>query len=745
MAKVTFDFDSDGYINVRGERYSALEIVNDAGNTALDWMLAQDNEELINIANSWGLTSEKDDKTGAKKQEDTVDDPENEGNVDEAVDKSDTGGGLSNEEVTSIQERLNNLFGYKMKNNVVQKDSKGNPIIANQKAAIKITAGVEPKIQADGTVDIPGDVTINLVSDSKSMKSVDNGKFTIKFGKIDGNFICRGVKLSSLEGGPKFVKGTFDCGKNDLTSLVGAPEEVNIFIADQNPKLTSLTGGPKKINGISDPTKDQRTDIYRVDSCGLTSLDGNGITLFGPGGFNCANNKITSLTGLSTISSVGVTKFNCSKNNLSSLNGIPKPRKDAKSGKPGDFDISHNLSVTTFPPALADFEVNDFKANGLSLTSLSFAPKQVYGNFECTDNKGSTKITNQSIGKDRFKPTGFEEVAGNRIVKIDGEFITSEGLWKDKTYDSNTVYVKPTENVTSGGPEDIKATVSGGIVTINNPEYTAGTDKKGNIIKRSGKVYLQVISSFSIGHADILPVMQNGVHATGTAEGTALKYDFVAGTVGSGLGYLDSKNEYDGKYGIPVDFQKATGGKIKNRWVDRGYKNFINWSLYELRRTGWGSAQPTGNFIKNGKYYGAKPNKKGNINAAIINGKPDIVYGNGLFSSGLTPKPGVSIAAGGSRTIIQNGANTNLNDNDYRGYPFIGKVTIGGKNQFFAGASGVGPTPKMVGDCILGYFNKQGSKVSICAIGDGGGSTAFVVNGQTVTGGGRTFPILIYW
>ena len=451
MARVTFDFDSDGYINVRGEKYSALEIVNDAGQTALDWMLEQDNEELIGIAKTWGLTPENDDKTGGKTDDGVIDDPENEGDVDDAVDKTDTGGGLSNEEVTSIQERLNNLFGYKMKNNIVQKDSKGNPIIVNNKAAIKITGGVEPKIQADGTVDIPGDVTINLVSDSKSMKSVDAGKFTVKFGRIDGNFICRGVKLSSLEGGPKFVKGTFDCGKNDLTSLTGTPDEVGIFIADQNPKLTSLAGGPKKINGMADPTKDQRTDIYRVDSCGLTSLDGNGITLFGPGGFNCANNKITSLTGLSTISSVGVTKFNCSKNNLSSLNGIPKPRKDAKSGKPGDFDISHNIPITTFPQQIADFEVNDFKANGLSLTSLSFAPKQVFGNFECTDNKSSTKITNQSIGKDRFKPTGFEEVAGNRIVKIDGDFVTNEGSWKDKTYDSNTVF-KASAAVITGGP-----------------------------------------------------------------------------------------------------------------------------------------------------------------------------------------------------------------------------------------------------------------------------------------------------
>ena len=173
MAKVSFDFDNEGYINVRGEKYSALEIVNDAGDTALDWMLASDNAELVGLASTWGLTPDKDDRTGSVEEKPT-DDPENEGNVDEAVDKSDTGsGGLSNEEITSLTDKLNILFGYKVVKGVVQKDPKtGKPVIANQKAAIKITGGVEPKIQADGTIDIPGDVTINLVSGDKSLPSV---------------------------------------------------------------------------------------------------------------------------------------------------------------------------------------------------------------------------------------------------------------------------------------------------------------------------------------------------------------------------------------------------------------------------------------------------------------------------------------------------------------------------------------------------------------------------------------------
>jgi len=53
MAKVSFEFDNEGYINVRGEKYSALEIVNDAGDTALDWMLASDNAELVDSRQRW--------------------------------------------------------------------------------------------------------------------------------------------------------------------------------------------------------------------------------------------------------------------------------------------------------------------------------------------------------------------------------------------------------------------------------------------------------------------------------------------------------------------------------------------------------------------------------------------------------------------------------------------------------------------------------------------------------------------
>jgi hypothetical protein len=728
MAKVSFEFDNEGYINVRGEKYSALEIVNDAGDTALDWMLASDNAELVALARTWGLTPDKDDKTGSVEEKPT-DDPENEGNVDNAVDKSDTGsGGLSNEEITSLTDKLNILFGYKVVKGVVQKDSKtGKPVIANQKAAIKITGGVEPKIQADGTIDIPGDVTINLVSGDKSLPSVKDGKFTVKFGTIGGNFICRGVKLSSLEGGPKKVTGQFDISKNELTSLVGSPEEVGSFFATDNKKLTSLAGGPKIIKGITDTNKSQKEYIYDVSGCGLTTLEGNGITSFGPGGFNCGGNKITSLAGLGVVTSTGVTRFDCSNNQLTSLNGIPKPVKDTKTGKPGSYWISNNIQITVFPVNMADFEVDGFVASGLSLTSLSFAPKQIYGDFDCTNNKGAKKLTNQSIGLDRFKKGGgFEEDAGNRIVKIDGEFITSEGVWKDKTYDVNTSFKKG-ESVGGG----VLSTTSGGVI-----QY-----KYGN-----GTIALTLINNFSIGFGKITPVVDSkGVQIRGSNEGTGFKYHFEGFTPRN-----PNPQAVKGAYMGPKDYDGKISGMGFEVWPEK-YKNYINWGTWEAASTGWGTLQPTCAFIWNGKNYGAKTKTCGNISVAISRGQPSLVYSSTYWDKStekLKPNAPVDLLmAGGSSTVVEKGVvQTASFSKDDRGWPFIGQATLkDGKKTWFAGASLSGHSGNQLGQGLVEYFKSIGGNVIIAAHGDGGGSTAFVVNRKAYTSGNRQVSVILYW
>ena len=71
----------------------------------------------------------------------------------------------------------------------------------------------------------------------------------IKFGKVNGNFVCSYNNLSSLEGCPKEVGGDFDCSNNKLTSLEFGPERVNgVFYCSHN-NLTSLEFCPEKVNG----------------------------------------------------------------------------------------------------------------------------------------------------------------------------------------------------------------------------------------------------------------------------------------------------------------------------------------------------------------------------------------------------------------------------------------------------------------------------------------------------------------
>jgi hypothetical protein len=743
MSKVSFKFDNEGYIRVGEEKYSALEILNDAGDTALDWMLASDNAELVALASTWGLTPDKDDKTGSVEEKPT-EDPENEGNVDEAVDKSDTGsGGLSNEEITSLTDKLNILFGYKVVKGVVQKDKNGKPVIANQKAAIKITGGAEPKIQADGTIDIPGDVTINLVSGNKSLPSVKDGKFTIKFGIIGGNFICRSVKLSSLEGGPKKVNGQFDISKNELTSLVGSPDEVGSFFATDNKKLTSLTGGPKIIKGITDTNKNQKEFIYDVSGCALTTLEGNGITSFGPGGFNCGGNKITSLAGLGVVTSTGVTRFDCSNNQLTSLNGIPKPIKDTKTGRPGNYWISNNIQITVFPVNMADFEVDGFVASGLSLTSLSFAPKQIYGDFDCSGNKGAKKLTNQSIGKDRFvSGGGFEADAGNRIVKIDGEFITSEGTWKDKTYDRNTEF-KKSEAQTSAG--FAAGAVSGGVVTFK------GT---GGLISGQAVYLVEGIRSFTIGYDLNTP---NYVPAK---KPTPTTINEKHGNFLPRQGLNGGKNSYAG--GAP----SSAGLSSWKGWGEK-YKSFINLSFFENYLGGsgtapgpWGPWSPNGATIINGKNYGSKADGQfGRPFYYVAGGKSMRSSSGAIFKakSGSTQSP---ISNGAELANISVGAcaasgnwcdsSGNYKDAQYGGFttapnaknwPFFGQLTDG---TWFAGAT-EGTGVQQFGPILSNHFKSKGKQMKILDVGDGGGSAMLAVNGRMIMGGGRPVPIILAW
>jgi hypothetical protein len=90
---------------------------------------------------------------------------------------------------------------------------------------------------SDGSYDVTGSVTIEL---------------PFKVRKVKGNYHCRMLDLTTLEGGPTEVTGSFDCSLNKLKNLKGAPKKVgNYFICGNNP-LVSLQGCPKDIPGEFD-------------------------------------------------------------------------------------------------------------------------------------------------------------------------------------------------------------------------------------------------------------------------------------------------------------------------------------------------------------------------------------------------------------------------------------------------------------------------------------------------------------
>jgi len=70
--------------------------------------------------------------------------------------------------------------------------------------------------------------------------------------KVYGSFHCRNNNLSSLEGAPHTVQGHFHCSNNNLTSLEGAPQTVQGSFDCSNNKLTSLEHAPKTVQGYVD-------------------------------------------------------------------------------------------------------------------------------------------------------------------------------------------------------------------------------------------------------------------------------------------------------------------------------------------------------------------------------------------------------------------------------------------------------------------------------------------------------------
>lgn len=110
------------------------------------------------------------------------------------------------------------------------------------------------KIEADGTVDVDGNVRL---------LHYDGASVPVKFGKVTGDFICSIGELQSLQNFPTEVDGDCMVDHNILTSFEGLPQKVGgSMMASGNEGVESIDGLPREIGA----------DLYLEHIPKLTSL-----------------------------------------------------------------------------------------------------------------------------------------------------------------------------------------------------------------------------------------------------------------------------------------------------------------------------------------------------------------------------------------------------------------------------------------------------------------------------------------
>lgn len=144
------------------------------------------------------------------------------------------------------------------------------------------------KIHRDGTVDV--DENIDLINKGLS-------ELPLKFGQVNGNFLCCDNELTSLKGAPQYVSGIFSCARNKITSLEGCPKEIGEdFICCVN-ELTSLANAPTSVGGDFNCSDNEISDLSNIPTQHIG------------GKFYGLKNKITDTSALTNIAIEGaVTK-----------------------------------------------------------------------------------------------------------------------------------------------------------------------------------------------------------------------------------------------------------------------------------------------------------------------------------------------------------------------------------------------------------------------------------------------------
>jgi hypothetical protein len=154
-------------------------------------------------------------------------------------------------------------------------------------------------INEQGTIDVDGDVVIRYAN---------LRRLPLRFGIVQGNFNCSGLKLFSLIGAPSYIFRSFICKENNLTSLKHGPKYVGTNYDCSENNLETLDGCAKEVGGN-----------LLCNNNNLVNLKGSPALI--QGYFNCKNNKLKTLTG-SPQELNG--RFHLSHNLLNNFEGSPK-------------------------------------------------------------------------------------------------------------------------------------------------------------------------------------------------------------------------------------------------------------------------------------------------------------------------------------------------------------------------------------------------------------------------------------
>lgn len=103
-------------------------------------------------------------------------------------------------------------------------------------------------LDSQGRANVDGSLLMN-----KPLK----GHVPVRFGKVTGYFLARGMGLTTLEGMPYHVGGTLNVAYNKLTDLKGGPTHVGDVYQVSGNDLKSLEGFPEHVKHFAFSYNDQ--------------------------------------------------------------------------------------------------------------------------------------------------------------------------------------------------------------------------------------------------------------------------------------------------------------------------------------------------------------------------------------------------------------------------------------------------------------------------------------------------------